>query len=449
MTSELTDTLLGLRWPLPRTDNDARAALDQLAQVSGRLTALAADQQAAAPAWLGQVQALIAQGGFTLDWWQPLLAEPDLDWTINHQAHLSADLAQIAAAGARILDTLTPSDSAIPPPPVAKSVASFGSVPLGSATAIPPVVPSAPPRSHPAPAPTGAPLLSSGVPGLAQRPLGKPGPGQSSGPGQPGPGQPGRSAPAERQPAQSPGAEPDPLADPGRHRRAAYEFGPARSTWRSAVQDRFPSHVQPYSDDDDDDDPMLSSDRRLPAHSGMILQATVVLCVVGALSWWAVTALHRPPAVPVAAGAPSSQPAAQPTSAAAGLDPSTPTTAPARTTPTTQPATAAAPPVIQPGSATISDLKVLLEGGSEAVQQVDAYVTFNASSTAAVTLTIQYYGVADGTKTAVQTALFPESGQTSYQVPVVISSSAYCGKTITVIATAGTGTAQSTTQPGC
>ena len=478
MTSELTDTLLGLRWPLPRTDTDARAALEQLAQVSGRLTGLADQYQAAAPSWLGQVKALIAQGGFTLDWWLPLLAEPDLDWTVNHQAHLAADLAQIAAAGARILDQLSPSDSAIPPPPVVKSVASFGSVPM-SAAAIPPVVPSAPPpppRTTPQPAPTGAPLLQSGVPGLAPRQGGQPrsgqsGPGQTgtgqagtaqSGPkqpglGKPGPGKPGpgpsvpdQSVPGPRRPVRTPAAEPDQdsdeLADSGRHRRAAYEFGPPRSTWRNTVQDRLPSNSPSYSDDDDDDDPMLTPGRRLPVHSGMLLQAAAVVCVVGLLSWWAVTELHKPPTVPVAGGRPSlhpSVPGASPTMAD-GLGPITSGTETPESAPTTL-----AVGGIAPGNVTVSALNISLEGGSQAVQQVDAYVTFHASSTGAITLTIQYYGTSDGNKTPVQTALFPESGHTSYEIPVVISSGAYCGKTVTVIATAGGVSARGNTQSGC
>ncbi|HEY3871749.1 MAG TPA: hypothetical protein VGM10_25530 [Actinocrinis sp.] len=116
---ELVQALLGLRWALPRTDADARTALDQLSAVASRLGRLGAEAaQAAAAAgggegeaqapWQAQVQGLLAQAGFALDWWRPVLDDIDLDWTLNHQAHLSADLARIASAGARILDQYAP-----------------------------------------------------------------------------------------------------------------------------------------------------------------------------------------------------------------------------------------------------------------------------------------------------------------------------------------------------
>jgi hypothetical protein len=482
VTSELSDTLLGLRWPLPRTDNDARAALDQLAQVSGRLTDLADQYRALAPGWLGPVQALIAQGGFTLDWWQPLLAEPDLDWTINHQAHLAADLAQIAAAGARILDQLSPTGSPAAPSPVVKSVASFGSVPM-SAAVIPPVVPSNPP-----PAPTGAPLLPSSVPPAPRNPApprpnqanqaqghpGQPHPNQSH-PGQPHPGQP-RSGQPQPRPAQfgPDGSGPDefgpdkfgtaqsdedavdPLADSGRHRRAAYEFGPPRSTWRSAVQDRFPSHVvRPYSDDDEDDDTLLSSDRRLPAHAGMLVQAAIVLCVVGGLSWWAVTELHgsSPVQAPAADGASSHPASLNPTAgltptAAAGLGiPASPSPS---ATPSPHATTApASTRGAAPGSATVSDLSVSLLGGSQSVKQIAVYLTFDASGDGSVTVTIDYYGSSGGHEVSPETASWTESGHTSYQLAESIPASAYCGATVTVVASSGSDSSSAVTDPGC
>jgi hypothetical protein len=43
-----------------------------------------------------------------LEWWRPVLRDPDLDWTLNHQAHLTADLATLASAGARLLDQIEP-----------------------------------------------------------------------------------------------------------------------------------------------------------------------------------------------------------------------------------------------------------------------------------------------------------------------------------------------------
>lgn len=517
MTSELADTLLGLRWPLPRTDHDARAALDQLAQVSGRLTRLVAEPQVQqdAPAWLGPVQALIAQGGFTLDWWQPLLAEPDLDWTVNHQAHLSADLAQIAAAGARILDQLLPSGESAAPTPVVRSVASFGSVPMTAPPIAPP--PPAPPSPQP-PAPTGPPLLQPGTTVGAAATQALPPPRSEYQPPR-YPPEPVRAAPPAvpappvLPPAPAPSLLPfeldepnvmefdepdeflsssgsydvsDPLNDSGRHRR--FDFGPPPSTWREshpqvperveraerarppaperaqrplrpaqpAPPDLFPSHVQPYQDEDDDEDPILAPDRRLPAHAGMIIQATIVLCVVGALSWWAVGELHGSPSSGTSAGASKSPQALDPSAVGAAPAPTTATAADGLTTgggvspappAATTPAAQNPPPAS--GSATVSNMSVLLEGGSKDDPYIDIILTFAASNTDPVTITINYYGTSNGKRISPQTSLLHESGQTGYQVGTTIPSTAYCGTTVTVIASAGTSSSQAATQPGC
>ena len=464
MTSELADTLLGLRWPLPRTDHDARAALDQLAQVSGRLTELVADPQVQqdAPSWLGPVQALIAQGGFTLDWWQPLLAEPELDWTVNHQAHLSADLAQIAAAGARILDQLQPSGGAPAPSPVVRSVASFGSVPMAPPR-MPPAAPGAPKAAPGAPPPTGRPVMPWDVAPLRPAPAPPPRSGPNIPDGIPAQPQPPRfeSDPARaplppfepeayQPPSSSYGGVSDPLSDSGRHRRSGYEYAPPEP-WgeapaeRAAAPDPFPAHVQPYPDDEDDEDPILAPGRRLPAHAGMIAQATIVLCVVGALSWWAVGELHKPSAPGPAAAGPSPGPtpsAAPVTTAAAGLNPGGSATQ-------TAPSTQTQPPAAGSGSVTVSKMNVLLEGGSKSDPYIDVILTFAASNTDAVTITIDYYGTKNGSKVSPQTSVLHESGQTGYQVGTTIPSSAYCGTTVTVVASAGSDSTQATTDPGC
>ncbi len=114
--------------------------------MAARVAQLAGDQPGDEGPWDGQVQALLAQAGFALDWWRPVLDDVDLDWTLNHQAHLSADLARIASAGARILDQFAPAvpnPAAAPPSAVTEGppqhthaprvAAAFGSVP---ATAI-------------------------------------------------------------------------------------------------------------------------------------------------------------------------------------------------------------------------------------------------------------------------------------------------------------------------
>lgn len=104
----LTEALLCLSWPLPRTVEDADAALTRLEQVRAVLTRLEQESVGSEAWWAGQVDALSTQSGFVLEWWRPVLRDPELDWTLNHQAHLTADLATLASAGARLLDRMEP-----------------------------------------------------------------------------------------------------------------------------------------------------------------------------------------------------------------------------------------------------------------------------------------------------------------------------------------------------
>jgi hypothetical protein len=105
---ELTEALLGLSWPLPRTVEDADAAISRLEEVRDVLTRLEQQSVGTEAWWAGQVDGLATQSGFVLEWWRPVLRDPDLDWTLNHQAHLTADLATLASAGARLLDQIEP-----------------------------------------------------------------------------------------------------------------------------------------------------------------------------------------------------------------------------------------------------------------------------------------------------------------------------------------------------
>jgi hypothetical protein len=105
---ELTEALLSLSWPLPRTVEDADAALTRLEEVKAVLTRLEQQSVGNEAWWAGQVDGLATQSGFVLEWWRPVLRDPDLDWTLNHQAHLTADLATLASAGARLLDQIEP-----------------------------------------------------------------------------------------------------------------------------------------------------------------------------------------------------------------------------------------------------------------------------------------------------------------------------------------------------
>jgi hypothetical protein len=105
---ELTEALLALSWPLPRTVEDADAAISRLEEVRSVLTRLEQQSVGSEAWWAGQVDGLATQSGFVLEWWRPVLRDPDLDWTLNHQAHLTADLATLASAGARLLDQIEP-----------------------------------------------------------------------------------------------------------------------------------------------------------------------------------------------------------------------------------------------------------------------------------------------------------------------------------------------------
>ena len=109
---ELTEALLALSWPLPRTVEDADSALTRLEGVKAVLTRLEQQSVGTDAWWAGQVDGLATQSGFVLEWWRPVLRDPDLDWTLNHQAHLTADLATLASAGARLLDQIEPSADA-------------------------------------------------------------------------------------------------------------------------------------------------------------------------------------------------------------------------------------------------------------------------------------------------------------------------------------------------
>ena len=105
---DLTEALLSLSWPLPRTVEDADAALTRLEEVRAVLTRLEQQSVGSEAWWAGPVDALATQSGFVLEWWRPVLRDPELEWTLNHQAHLTADLATLASAGARLLDQMEP-----------------------------------------------------------------------------------------------------------------------------------------------------------------------------------------------------------------------------------------------------------------------------------------------------------------------------------------------------
>ena len=487
---ELVQALLGLRWALPRTDADARVALDQLSAVTDRLAQLAAPAPGEPESpWEGQVQTLLAQAGFALDWWRPVLDDVDLDWTLNHQAHLSADLARIASAGARILDRYAP---AVPhpheaegpftlPPAGNRVLAAFGSVP---ATAIidplansgrhrrpayefdAPIAhhtPSAPPPPAPPPAPAPTPVAAppehtvspSALP--SAQPLLYPQIVEFTPTSQPPASAPepvyqnpdaafiaNLLSPPPPMPVQQPvedlvGSAEAALPMPVRQRTPApvppNAFTPP-IIWGSATSSAF---------DDDDDDPVVRTARRGMPTGGMVVQALGILGVVGALCWWAVSSLHpnagpsHPAAGSITRHTPAPSPAAKspaPAGAAAtsaAAAPSTPATAPNN------------PPAV--GAASVTALQVSLLGGSSAQQQVAMVLSVNTSGAGQVTVSVDYYGMKNGSKLDERAASWTLSGKTTYQIGATIPTGAYCGTVFTLTAKGGDATATQTTAP--
>jgi hypothetical protein len=502
---ELVQALLGLRWALPRTDADARVALEQLSAVTERLAQLAAASAGEAESpWDGQVQTLLAQAGFALDWWRPVLDDIDLDWTLNHQAHLAADLARIASAGARILDRYAPavphpheSEGPFTLPPTGNRVlAAFGSVP---ATAIidplansgrhrrpayefdapagrsthpappaPPVArhhPAVPPRSH-APAEPQPPASPADLPPALGH---APGSQQllypqiveftpASAPAAPPPVYPNPDAEAVANllappppiPVQQPVEdllEPPLLPVPARPRTAAQ--APPSAFTPPIIWGGSPATVF----DDEDDDPIVRTDRRLLPSGGMVVQALGILGVVGALCWWAIASLHpgaSPPSHPVA-GTAAGHPPAQSAPAHSGASITGTKTAPAKAASSAPaaPPSSAAPPVAPPvvGTASVTALQVQLLGGSVAQQQVAMVLSVNASGTGQFTVTVDYYGMKNGAKIDERAASWTLSGKTSYQIGATIPTNAYCGTIFTLTAKGGDATSTQTTAP--
>jgi hypothetical protein len=454
---DLVQALLGLRWALPRTDADARVALDQLAAVAGRVGQLAADHGGPQSPWDGQVQALLAQAGFALDWWRPVLDDVDLDWTLNHQAHLSADLARIASAGARILDQYAPNTphpaatppSAVtegPPQPAPRVAAAFGSVP---ATAV--VDPLANSGRHRRPAyefddaealPHGQPVLP-----LQFEPWSAP----PQAPAAPLP-QPGEIEPELEQlfrPPQQQAPQPHPEAQPVPQPQRAAAGGPPPGV--PAPPPAAFTRPEPTG-------AIGQPDRRGP-HVGMVVQAVGILGVVAALSWWAVSSLHPSSGAAGHASAQSGHASAQPGGGAsahpagsASAKPhqsSAPATAPSSThsavVPVTTPPTSPPPP----NAAGVTAIQVELLGGSATVHQVAMVLSVDTTGTGQVTVTVDYWGTKNGAKTNERTASWTLSGKTAYSIGASIPVDAYCGETFTLKAVSGGATATKATSPGC
>ncbi|HEU5331897.1 MAG TPA: hypothetical protein VFU73_04025 [Actinocrinis sp.] len=490
---ELVQALLGLRWALPRTDADARVALDQLSAVTDRLAMLAAPAPGEPESpWEGQVQTLLAQAGFALDWWRPVLDDVDLDWTLNHQAHLSADLARIASAGARILDRYAPTvahpheaEGPFTLPPAGNRVlAAFGSVP---ATAIidplansgrhrrpayefdapiahhtpaappPPPVPPAPApmpvipppeQISPSALPGSQPLLYPQIVEFAAQPL------PAAPPAEPVTQNPDAAfianllAPPPPIPVQQPvedllGPSEPALPVPVRPRPPASAAAPPNAFTPPIIW----GAAEPAAFDDEDDDPIVRDARRRTATGSTVLQAVGILGVVGALCWWAVTSLHpdsgtsHPAAGSITRPTTAASGAAKKSAAPAGGAATSPAAAPS--SPATQPSHAA--PV--GGAAKVTALQVSLLGGSTSQQQVAMVLSVNTSGTGPVTVSVDYYGMKNGAKFDERAASWPLSGKTTYQIGATIPTGDYCGTVFTLTATGGDATATQTTAP--
>ena len=406
---ELTEALLSLSWPLPRTVEDADAALTRLEEVKAVLTRLEQQSVGTDVWWAGQVDGLATQSGFVLEWWRPVLRDPDLDWTLNHQAHLTADLATLASAGARLLDQIEPraaeeaaaaaharrieqekrwGPTAVPPFPPSGPKPQPPTHVFGEAAELPP--PPAPPTAQPS-------APSEHIPAASAPPQ----------PAAPAYDAPPVAAPPSipvqgRQEQPSEAEQPAALeAAPGsaRHRRPAYDFddaghapapphsgypqpaGPAPRSplvpgpgfggppqGRTLAPGRFPApapvpsrmHSAPpvgplgfVGDDDDDDEP----DSLVPGSLGLrrhqrrlLIQTGVILGAIGVLCWLAVDALTSSPTHATASGAAShpagkSSPAASGGTAAGGLTNQNPTAAPSKTA-DTSPTPSAAPSTV-------------------------------------------------------------------------------------------------------
>jgi hypothetical protein len=498
---ELVQALLGLRWALPRTDADARVALDQLAAVAARVLQLAGEQPGDETPWDGQVQALLAQAGFALDWWRPVLDDVDLDWTLNHQAHLSADLARIASAGARILDQFAPAvpnPMSAPPSAVTEGppqhhaprvAAAFGSVP--AAAIIDPLANSGRHRrpayefdafdalnslENQAAGPQVPVEFQPQAEQTQQQPYLPTGPFASSAQfAPPYPQNPRTQAPRQDPPPQTPLDpelealfRPEPASADAPTPSALFGSPALFAPNGPGVPSNLPpprgepvhgtppppAFVRPVvwgsgSDRfDDDDDPIVRTGRRGP-HTGMVVQAVGILGAVAALCWWAVSSLHlgSAPAGHPAAVSTTSAHAVRPAPAAshsAAASPSvkvTPSPVTSVTTPPTAP--------VAPNAANVTALQVSLLGGSQTQRQIALVLHVNTSGAGQVTVTVDYYGMKNGAKTDERTASWTLSGKNAYDIGASIPSTTYCGEVFTLKAVSGDATATQSTNPGC
>lgn len=100
-------------------------------------------------------------------------------------------------------------------------------------------------------------------------------------------------------------------------------------------------------------------------------------------------------------------------------------------------------------AARVTDLQVLLLGGSTAEQQVVAEIVLETSNTRPVTLAVSYWGQAGAVRLGQSWYSTTLSGAENYEVPFGIPSRPYCGLVVEVAASAGGRSETRTTSPGC
>jgi hypothetical protein len=348
----LTEALLSLSWPLPRTVEDADAALTRLEEVKAVLTRLEQESVGEPPVWwAGQVDGLATQSGFVLEWWRPVLRDPDLDWTLNHQAHLTADLATLASAGARLLDQIEPraaeeaaeaaharrvaqerrwGPAAVPPfVPVGPRPGAPGSRPLppaqvfGEAAPVPvPAQPAVQVPAQPGPeAVVAAALAGAAAAELGSDQLAEPLPAATASAAAP------PTAPPPARPAAPKAKAPANLTTQPRHRRPAYDFddprpsappapafpqtgglpprspvvpgpgfgGPPQQGRRLGPNAYRPPEYGPgpfgFAGEDEDEPESLVPTALHRHQRRLLMQTGAVLGAIGVLCWWAVYAL--------------------------------------------------------------------------------------------------------------------------------------------------------------
>jgi hypothetical protein len=118
----LRAVVLSLSWPRPERRDLAAAAIEALTSTRGQLGAVA--DTVSDPQLRSAVVGLVGSAGFVLDYWPGALAgiAPE-QWTPAHTKALSTDLAQIALAGAPVLDRIRHLSAQPPAGPADESTA--------------------------------------------------------------------------------------------------------------------------------------------------------------------------------------------------------------------------------------------------------------------------------------------------------------------------------------